>query len=110
MKSKLLLFAVLMLLLMNTAISQEAEKRFNTLNEQAIEVSYGKNATAQLPMLSKTYITIHEGSRLDFNVVDPDNFRILIHNNPPRGTLSVRSHYDSVFADDSENRRSCFQN
>ena len=80
MKSKLLLFAVLMLLLMNTAISQEAEKRFNTLNEQAIEVSYGKNATAQLPMLSKTYITIHEGSRLDFNVVDPDSFRILIQN------------------------------
>ncbi len=80
MKSKLFILAVLMLLLMNTAFSQEAEKRFNTLNEQAIEVSYGKNATAQLPMFSKTYITIHEGSRLDFNVVDPDSFRILIQN------------------------------
>lgn len=81
MKSKLLLFVILALLLVNTAFSQEEQnKTFNTINERAVEVPYNQNASVQLPMLSKTYINIHEGSRLDFNVVDPDNFRILIRN------------------------------
>ncbi len=81
MNSKLLLFVILALLLVNTVFSQEEQNRtFNTINERAVEVPYGQNASVQLPMLSKTYINIHEGSRLDFNVVDPDNFRILIRN------------------------------
>ncbi len=80
MKCKILLIALLAVLMLNTAFSQEESQPLGVINERAIEVPYGQNSTAQLPMLSKTYINVHEGSRLDFNIVDPDNFRILIRN------------------------------
>jgi hypothetical protein len=41
----------------------------------------GEDGVASLPLFSKTYIRLYEGTSLDFNVVDPDTGAILIRNN-----------------------------
>lgn len=45
-----------------------------------IEIPQGENALASLPLFSKTSLRIYEGSKIDFNVVDPDTNAILIRN------------------------------
>ncbi len=45
-----------------------------------IEIPYGENAVSSLPLFSRTYLRLHEGTKLDFNVVDPDTGVALIRN------------------------------
>jgi len=51
-----------------------------TQAENEILIPQGEDAIASLPLFSRTYIRIYEGSRLNFNVVDPDNGVVLISN------------------------------
>lgn len=52
------------------------------INQIGSEVAIppGENATAYLPMFSKSYIRIYEGTKLDFYIVDPDTNAIVIRN------------------------------
>ena len=45
------------------------------------EVQKGEDAKVLLPMFSKTWLRIYEGSKIDFNIVDPDNSRIVLIKN-----------------------------
>ncbi len=73
MKLKIMFVIVLLLLILPyvLALSQ---------SENEIEIPYGQNTTASLPLFSKTYLRLHEGTKLDFNVVDPDTNIKLIRN------------------------------
>lgn len=51
-----------------------------TQGKNTIEVAKGEDATAWLPMYSKTYMRIYENTKLDFYIVDPDTNAILIEN------------------------------
>lgn len=45
-----------------------------------IEIPYGENSTASLPLFSRTYLRVYEGSWINFNIVDPDTNAVLIRN------------------------------
>lgn len=48
--------------------------------EDEIYIPFGDNATASMPVFSYSFIRIHEGSRLNFNVVDPATGIDLVRN------------------------------
>lgn len=100
MNYKFLLGVFIAIIALNTVYSQELIDNSRALNRNEIEIEYGLNATAQLPMLSKTYLRVYEGSKIDFNIVDPDRFNILIRNSMiireiGRGYLNILLSYDS---------------
>jgi large-conductance mechanosensitive channel len=51
------------------------------VNSGQIEIPYGKNAMAQLPLFSKTYIKVYEGSKISFNIVDQENVGLVLIEN-----------------------------
>ena len=63
----------------NTKFRADKGKDINQINDEII-VPPGENATAHLPMYSKTYIRIYQGTKLDFNAIDPDTNAPLIMN------------------------------
>ncbi len=40
----------------------------------------GENGTLSLPLFSRTYVRVYEGSMINFNLVDPDTDEVLIEN------------------------------
>lgn len=84
MKIKLLMSVIILLFLVNIAFVA-ADQQFditNNINQanSEIVVPQGENAVASLPLFSRTYLRLYEGTKLDFNVVDPDNGVTLIKN------------------------------
>lgn len=99
MNYKLLLFCIIATLTFSQVYAQQAS---GILNKEEIEIAYGDNATAQLPMLSKTYLRVHEGTKIDFNVVDPDSFNILIKNSMIISEINRNSVLTLLSVDGSE--------
>ena len=89
MKKKLVLAILVFLVLIAINIFAQEDLNLETSStssdinqvKSTIEIPYGENATATLPMYSKTYLRVYEGSKINFNIVDPDNGVILIKNN-----------------------------
>ncbi|MBS3152434.1 hypothetical protein J4230_03420 [Candidatus Woesearchaeota archaeon] len=87
MKQKLIIISILVMFVLPIVFAQHQSTTSKlditrdidqTSNE--IEIPKGQNATASLPLFSRTYIRLYESSRLDFNVVDPDTNVVLIKN------------------------------
>lgn len=68
-----------------------------------IEIPKGQNATANLPMFSKTYIRFYEGTKLNFNIVDPDTNVILIKNSMILDKVRADNKIDVLFSTDTSN-------
>ncbi|HLC58325.1 MAG TPA: hypothetical protein VJI68_00535 [Candidatus Nanoarchaeia archaeon] len=67
---KLIVFLILMLVTLPFVFSQEVQ-----------EIPKGEDAKLTLPLFSKTTIRIYEGSKIDFNLVDSSNSRIILIKN-----------------------------
>jgi hypothetical protein len=49
--------------------------------DNIIEIPYREDGRLTLPMFSKTYVHVYEGTKLYFNIVDSDNSRIVLTRN-----------------------------
>ncbi len=48
---------------------------------EELQVPKGEDYKLTLPLFSKTWVRVYEGSKIDFNIVDPDNSRIVLVKN-----------------------------
>ncbi len=88
MKFKPLMFILILVLTFTVVFAQTTSEiipdtdfgRGTSQVRDEIQIPQGKNATTFLPMFSKTYIRIYEGSKLDFHIVDPEGEGILVRN------------------------------
>ena len=80
-----IILILISLLVLNIAFAAETKQEFditNNINQgnSEIIVPQGQNATTSLPMFSRSYLRIFEGTKLDFNIVDPDTEVTIIKN------------------------------
>lgn len=73
MKAKIALFVFIALLIVSGTLALDQ-------SDSEILVPREQNVTASLPLFSRTYLRVYEGTKIDFNIVDPDTNVVLIRN------------------------------